>query len=171
MTLPVAAEPLATLSDRSLDGRWWLRLHADRLEFEFARAFVGRGTLQIPVAALHPVYGMGRQRLPPFWAGVWMALGACASFALFSWFQDAFSPAKLHWLVPLLHAVIALSGVAIALQHRRVVSVAYFNFATGPQAVSFTSNGEGEAAFAAFVAALQVAIEHARGLGPTTEWS
>jgi hypothetical protein len=51
------------------------------------------------------------------------------------------------------------------LSHRRVVSAVYFAFEAGPQAVSFTSNGQGDTAFAAFVTTLRTGIEDARQRG------
>jgi hypothetical protein len=159
--------PVATLMDRSIAGTWHYRLFTDRLEVQCDQLFTGSQTLQFTLSSLAPVHGVGRLRLPPFWTGLWITMGSILGYVAVAWLQGIFSRAPFHPALWALFATLTVTGVLIMLLHRRVVSAVYFAFEAGPQAVSFTSNGQGEASFAAFVTALRTGIEHARLRGPT----
>jgi hypothetical protein len=160
-------EPVATFMDRGINGTWKYRLFSDRLEVHWSQPFSGTQTLQFALASLSPVHGFGRRRLPPFWTGLWITIGSIGCYLAVAWLQDNLSRAPLHPAALALFAALVVTGVFMTLMHRRVVSAVYFAFEAGPQAISFTSNGLGEAAFSEFVAAVQKGIEDARQRGPT----
>lgn len=160
-------EPVATFMDRGIGGTWQYRLFSDQLEVHWSQPFSGTQTLQFALASLSAVHGFGRRRLPPFWTGLWITIGAIGGYFAVAWLQANFSRAPLHPVALAIFAALVATGVFMMAMHRRVVAIVYFAFEAGPQAVSFTSNGMGEPALSAFVTAVQSGVERAHGRGPT----